>query len=52
MNNEQYFGTTVILESEPIDIPNTRQCQINHGLIAVIPFKDISFGVWKKKRES
>ena len=34
MNEQQYFGTTPILESEPIDIPNAKKCRVNHGLPA------------------
>ena len=30
----QNFGTTPILESEPIDIPNAEPCRVNHGLPA------------------
>lgn len=30
-------GTTPILESEPIEIPNAKQCRVNHGLVAAIP---------------
>ena len=48
-NEKQYFGTTPILESSPIDIPNARQCCINHGLVAAIPFGDITLGVWKNR---
>ena len=27
----------VILESEPVNIPNARKCRANHGLVAAIP---------------
>lgn len=50
MNNErQYYGTTPILESEPIEIPNAKQCRVNHGLVTAIPFEDITLGVWKNR---
>ena len=39
----------VILESEPINIPNAKKCRVNHGLVAAIPCEDITFGVFKKK---
>ena len=49
MNNEQYCGTTPILESVPINIPNAKKCRENHGLVAVIPREDMTFGVFKRK---
>ena len=49
MNNEQYCGTKPILESEPIDIPNAMKCRENHGLGAVIPREDMTFGVFRRK---
>ena len=48
-NDDQYFGTTTILESEPIDIPDARRCRVNHGLVAAVPFEDTAFGVFRKK---
>ena len=51
MKKDQYFGTTPILESKPIEIPNARQCRVNHGLVTAIPFGDITLGVWKTKKE-
>lgn len=51
IKTEQYFGTTAILESEPIDIPNARQCRINHGLVAAVPSEDITFGVFKRLKK-
>ena len=51
MNHKQYLGTTPILESEPIEIPNTRQCRINHGLVTAIPYDvGITLGVWKNRK--
>ena len=44
---EQYYGTTVILESEPINIPNTKKCRANHGLMAAVPSEDMTFGVFR-----
>ena len=44
---DQYFGTTPILESDPIEIPNARQCRVNHGLVTAIPSGDITLGAWK-----
>ena len=41
---DQYFGVTPILESSPIDIPNARQCRVNHGLVTAIPSGDITLG--------
>ena len=29
----QYLGTRPIMESCPIEIPNARQCRVNHGLL-------------------
>ena len=46
---EQYCGTTPILVSEPIDIPNAKKCRENHGLVTAIPCEDITFGVFKRK---
>lgn len=34
IKQDQYLGTKPILESEPIDIPNAKQCRVNHGLPA------------------
>lgn len=45
----QYFGTTPILESEPIGIPNAKQCCVNHGLVAAVPCEDITLGAFKRK---
>lgn len=42
----QYLGSTPILESSPVGIPNARQCRVNHGLVAVIPSDDITLGAW------
>ena len=39
----------VILESEPINIPNAKKCRANHGLVAAIPREDMTFGVFKRK---
>ena len=36
----------VILESEPINIPNAEKCRANHGLVAAVPRED---GVFKRK---
>ena len=33
----------VILESEPINIPNAKKCRENHGLVTAIPPEDITF---------
>ena len=30
----------VILESEPINIPNVKKCRANHGLVAAVPRED------------
>ena len=51
MKKDQYFGTTPILESDPINIPNAKRCRVNHGLVAAIPSGDITLGVWKAKKE-
>ena len=46
MNNEnQYLGTRPILESDPIEIPNAKQCRVNHGPVAILPSGDITHGV-------
>ena len=50
--NNQYLGTTPILESAPIDIPNAKQCRVNHGLVAAIPSGDITLGAWKARVKS
>ena len=50
MNNEQYCGTTPILESEPINIPDAKKCRANHGLVAAVPCEDITFGIFKRKK--
>ena len=39
--------TTVILESEPINIPNVKKCRANHGLVAAVPSEDMTFGVFR-----
>ena len=44
---EQHCGTTVILESEPINIPNAKKCRANHGLVAAVPSEDMTFGVFR-----
>ena len=36
----------VILESEPINIPNAKKCRVNHGLVAAVPRED---DVFKRK---
>ena len=50
MNKEQYCGTTVILESKQINIPNAKKCRVNHGLVTAIPCEDMTFGVFKRKK--
>ena len=40
--------TTVILESEPINIPNVKKCRANHGLVTAVPCEDMTFGVFRK----
>ena len=50
MNNE-YLGTTPILESEPANIPNAKKCRVNHGLITAIPCEDMTFGIFKRKNQ-
>ena len=42
------LGTTPILESDLIDIPNVSQCRVNHGLVTAVPSEDITFGVFKR----
>ena len=49
---DQYLGSTPILESSPIDIPNARQCRVNPGLVTAIPFGDITLGAWKARVKS
>ena len=44
---EQYFGTTAILESEPINIPDVKKCRANHGLVTTVPCEDMTFGVFR-----
>ena len=39
----------VILESEPIDIPNAKKCRENHGLVTAVPCGDMTFGVFRRK---
>ena len=51
-DTDQYFGATPILESSPIDIPNARQCRVNHGLVTAIPSGDITLGAWKARVKS
>ena len=41
--------TTVILESEPINIPNVKKCRANHGLVTAVRRKDMTFGVFTCK---
>ena len=41
--------TTVILESEPINIPSAKKCRVNHGLVTAVPCEDMTFGVFKRK---
>ena len=41
--------TTVILESEPINIPDAKKCRANHGLVAAVPREDMTFGVFRRK---
>ena len=48
----QYLGSTPIMESCPIEIPNARQCRVNHGLPAAIPPGDITIGAWKARVKS
>lgn len=45
--DDQYFGTTAILESEPVSIPNAKKCRFNHGLVMAVPSEDITFRVFK-----
>ena len=47
-DDDRYFGTTAILESEPIDIPNVEQCCVNYGLPA---YKPRLKSLQKRKRE-
>ena len=49
---DQYLGLTPIMESCPIDIPNARQCRVNHGLVTAIPSGDITLGAWKARVKS
>ena len=51
-NDKQYFGTTPILESAPIDIPYAKQCRVNHGLVAAIPSGNSTFGAWEARVKS
>ena len=51
MNNE-YLGTTPILESEPVNIPNAKKCRANHGLVTAIPCEDMTFGIFKRKKST
>ena len=51
-DDDQYLGTTPILESDPIRIPNARQCRVNHGLVAAIPSGDITLSAWKARVKS
>ena len=37
----QYCGTTPILESELINIPNAKKCRENHGLVTAVPREDV-----------
>ena len=39
----------VILESEPINIPDAKKCRANHGLVAAVPREDMAFGVFRRK---
>ena len=48
MKKDKYSGITPILESEPIDIADVRQCRVNHGLVAAVPSGDITLGVFKR----
>ena len=50
MNNE-YLGTTPILESEPVNIPNAKKCRVNHGLVTPIPCEDMTFGIFNRKNQ-
>ena len=49
-SGDQYFGTTPILESDSIAIPNVKQCRVNHGLVTTIPFEDITLGVFERRK--
>ena len=40
--NNYFLGSHPILESEPINIPNVKQCRINHGLSPIIT-KNLSY---------
>ena len=42
----------VILESEPINIPDAKKCRANHGLVAAVPREDMTFGVFKRKQDA
>ena len=50
MKKDEYFGTTPILESDPIKIPNARQCRVNHGLVTAIPSQDITLGILQRRK--
>lgn len=44
----EYRGIKPILGSEPVFIPNTNQCRLNHGLVTAVPSEDITLGVFRR----
>ena len=48
--DDQYFGTTPILGSDSIAIPNAKQCRVNHRLVTAIPSEDITLGVLERRK--